>query len=396
MKQSLRLGRVAGIPVGAHWTVAVILVIITGILGQEVLPAALPHQPVALYWAAAVAGALLFVTSLLGHELAHALVAKRNGVGVRSITLWMLGGVTELAGDPADAGADLRIALAGPGASAALTVIFAGAAAAVRFYGGPAVAVAAASWLALMNGMLAVFNMLPGAPLDGGRVLRAVLWRRYRDQYRAALAAARAGRLLGAGIIVVGVAILLAWADFGGLWLMLSGWFLVSAAGAEADATIAVNALAGLLVSDVMRPDPDVAAGWQTVHDFIVNVAAHSHQTAFPVVDSGGELTGLVFSGGLTRIPPDDRSLLRVQRAAIAVPASYQAAPGDPAGPLLARPPLGGEVAAVVLDQGRVTGLVTIGDLREAVRQARLRSGPSVIAARGAGWPGPARGGDRT
>ncbi len=80
-------------------------------------------------------------------------------------------------------------------------------------------------------------------------------------------------------------------------------------------------------------------------------MAAHSHQTAFPVVDSGGELTGLVFSGGLTRIPPDDRSLLRIERAAIAVPATYQAAPGDPAGPLLARPPLGGQVAAVVLDQ---------------------------------------------
>jgi Zn-dependent protease/CBS domain-containing protein len=385
MKQSLRLGRVAGIPVGAHWTVAVILVIITGILGQEVLPAALPRQPVALYWAAAVAGALLFVASLLGHELAHALVAKRNGVRVRSITLWMLGGVTELDGDPPDAGADLRIALAGPGASGALTVIFAGAAAAVRSGGGPAVAVAAASWLALMNGMLAVFNMLPGTPLDGGRVLRAVLWRRYRDQYRAALAAAQAGRLVGAGITVVGVAILLAWGDFGGLWLMLIGWFLISAASAEAGTIMVTKALAGLRVSDVMTPDPDVAPGWHTVHDFIANVAAHSHQTAFPVVDSGGALSGLVFSGALARIPPDDRCLLRVKRTATAVPAAYVAAPGDPAGPLPRRPPLGGEVVAVVLDQGRVVGLVTTGDLHEAVRQARLRSG--AVGDRGqAGW----------
>ena len=209
MRQSVGLGRVAGIPVGMHWTVAVILVIIAEILGASVLPAALPHQPTVVYWAAAAAAALVFAGSLLAHELAHSLVAQRNGVRVRSITLWMLGGVAELAGEPPNAVADLRIALAGPAASLAQAAVFGGVALAISYSGGSAVAVAAAGWLAVMNGALAVFNMLPGAPLDGGRVLRAVLWRIYQDRMRAAVAAARAGRYLGFAIIAVGLAELL-------------------------------------------------------------------------------------------------------------------------------------------------------------------------------------------
>ena len=380
MRQSVGLGRVAGIPVGVHWTVAVILVIIAEILGASVLPAALPHQPAVVYWAAAAAAALVFAGSLLAHELAHSLVAQRNGVRVRSITLWMLGGVAELAGEPPNAVADLRIALAGPAASLAQAAVFGGVALAVSYSGGSAVAVAAAVWLAAMNGALAVFNMLPGAPLDGGRVLRAVLWRIYQDRMRAAVAAARAGRYLGFAIIAVGLAELLVWGSLGGLWLMLIGWFLTSAARAEETATVANSALAGLRVADVMILDPDIGHGWSTVQDFIDQVAAHSRQGAFPVVGFGGELAGVVVSGLLGRIRLADRPVLRLDQVALTVPSGYLATLGDPAGPLLTRPPMASEVVAVVLAQGRVVGLVTAGDLSQAVRRSRLRAGPG-------GWP---------
>ncbi len=374
MRQSLRLGRVAGIPVGAHWTVGVILVIIAELLGVNVLPAEFPHRAVAMYWAVAIPSALLFAGSLLAHELAHAIVAKRNGLRVRSITLWMLGGVTELEGDPPSAGADLRIALAGPAASAGAAVAFGALAAAIGYGGGPPVAAGAVIWLAVTNGLLAVFNLLPGAPLDGGRVLRAALWWRTGDRVRAGLAAARAGRVLGLGIALVGLADLFAWGDFGGVWLMLIGWFVVSAAGAEAAEVTAASALAGLRVSDVMTPDPGIAPAWSTVSGFIDQVAAHSRQAVFPVVDLDGTLTGLVFTGALARIPAEDRSGVRLGQVAEPVPPAYRAAPGDPAGSLLSRPLLHGEIAAVVLDQGRVAGLVTADDLRAAVRRAQLRS----------------------
>ena len=304
MKQTLRLGRVAGIPVGAHWSVAVIVAIIAADAGGSVLPAAAPRQPAAMYWIVAAATAVLFAGSLLAHELAHAVVARRNGVRVRSITLWMLGGVAELDGDPASPGADARIALAGPAVSVAAGTVFGRPWPLATGYGhGPAVVRAAATWLAVMNGLLAVFNMLPGAPLDGGRVLRAVLWRRYRDRCRAALAAARAGTVVGTVIAVAGVAGLLALDSADGLWLAMIGAFIITAADAEARTVAAVNALAGLRVSDVMTPDPVIAPAAFSVEAF-TGIAARCRQDVFPVADSGGELAGLVFPDTLARVPP--------------------------------------------------------------------------------------------
>jgi len=335
VRQDVPLGGVAGIRVGANWTVAVILVLIAWLLASSVLPGAVAHLSVVAYWTVGCAAAALFLVSLLAHELSHALVARHNGLKVRAITLWMLGGITELEGEPPDSGADLRIAVVGPATSAVAAGVFLGMAQAVRYAGGPAVVTAGLVWLA-------------------------------------EIVAARAGQFLGAGIIGLGLAELLLWAAFGGLWLMLIGWFLVSAADAERRAAAAAAALDGVRVADVMTPDPQVAQGWFTVQDFIERVAARSRQDAFPVVGWGGTLVGVVVTGLLARIPSAQRAELRLDRVALAVPESYLAAPADPAAALLARRPLGGEVLAVVLADGRIAGMVTIGDLRQAVRWRSL------------------------
>jgi Zn-dependent protease len=372
VKQTVRLGQVAGIPVGAHWSVAVILAVIAELLAVAVLPGAFPHQSAALYWAAAGIAAVVFLASLLVHELAHALVARRNGVGVRSITLWMLGGMAELDADAPSAGADLRIALAGPAASLAAGLVLFGAGAAIGAAGGPGVAVAAATWLAVMNALLAAFNLLPGAPLDGGRVLRAALWRHYGDRERAERDAARAGRVLGAVMVGLGIGELLALRSISGLWLMLIGWFLITTAAAEEKAAAAKAALAGVRVADVMTAGPELAPGWESVSDFIGRAAARSRQDAFPVVGPDGGLTGVVLASQLARIAAGSRARLRLDQVALAVPPGYRAAPDDPVGPLLTRQPLGGEVAAVVFAGGRVMGLVMVSDLQWALRWRTL------------------------
>jgi Zn-dependent protease len=378
MKQTMPLGRVAGIRVGAHWSVLVIVVLIGWLLGAQVLPAMTPHEPAVAYWAVAVPGAVAYMAALLAHELAHSLMARRYGVPVTSITLWALGGVTELGGEPPTARADLRIAAAGPVTSLATGLIFGGLAAAVRAGGGPGVAIAALVWLAAMNVLLAVFNLLPGAPLDGGRILRAVLWRRCGDRARAAQSAATAGRVVGAVLIAIGLAEVLLWEDVGGLWFALLGMFVMSAATAEAAAGTAAAALAGLRVADVMTPDPDIGATWMSISDFIDQVALRSAQSEFPVIGPDGSLAGVTTVGRLTRIPPASRAAITLHQVMAAVPPAYAAAPDDPAAPLLNRAPLAGDLAAIVLSDGRITGIVTVTRLRHVIRREALRARPGL------------------
>lgn len=372
MRQSVRLGRVAGIPVGANWSVFLILFLIADALAATVLPRAEAGHAIALYWAIALPTAALFLASLLAHEIAHAIVARKAGVGVRSITLWMLGGVAQLEGEPRTAGADLRIAVAGPltslaaGAVLVLAGMVAGAAA------GPALLVAPLLWTGAMNGFIAVFNLLPGAPLDGGRVLRALVWMRGGDRARADRAATRAGRYLGAAIMIAGLGELLFWRQTGGLWLILVGWFLLWSSGMEAQSELLREATAGLHVGDLMLRDPDCAPGWRPVGEFVATVAAHSRQSVFPVVTVNGEPVGVVTLGRLARVPAGIGGE-RVDAIAVPLPDGYVALPEDPADSLLGRRPLPGGVLAIVAEHGRVVGMVTADDLGRLARQAGLR-----------------------
>jgi Zn-dependent protease/CBS domain-containing protein len=387
MRQTVSLGRIAGIPVGASWSAIVTLAVIVDLLAGSALPAAVPRQPAALYWAVGTATAVAFLASLLAHELAHALVARRNGIRIRSVTLWMLGGVTQLDGDPGTPRADLQIALAGPAASLLTGAVFLGVAVAISSAGAPRFATSALIWLALMNGVLGVFNLLPGAPLDGGRVLRAALWHHWADRQRADRGAASAGRAIGTSLAILGVLEVLLTRDLvGGLWLVLLGWFMTSAAAAEQGAATARALLAGVRVADVMTPDPDLAAAWLTAAEFIGQLGGRSAQTAFPVIGPDGRLTGIVTVTRLSRVPAASRDLVHLQQLAAPVPEEYLASPADPAAQLLSREPLSGEVVAVVEDGGHITGLVTVENMRHALRWRKLAG---TTAAQAIGGPSP-------
>ena len=382
MRQSIRLGRIAGIPIGMRWSVAVIAVLIADLLATSVLPAIIPHQAPGVYWTVAAATSILFVAALAMHEIAHAIVARHWDVKVRSITLWALGGISTLEGDPPTPRADLQIAIAGPACSLAAAILFGGAAALARFTHSPAVLAVALAWLSLMNAVLAVFNLLPGAPLDGGRILRGLLWKRYGDRQRASRAATRSGQVLGIGVGVLGLLELLAWKDIGGLWFMLIGWFLASAAGAEQQSDAIRRALAGLRVRDIMLAHPDVGPAWSTVGDFTDRIAMASRQTVYPVVSLDGDVTGVVFADVLARVPPASRAATRLDQVAVPVPPAYLTQPAAAADSLLARPPLRGQLIAIVMEDYHVTGLVTIDELRLAILRTRLHAGQPVSTGR--------------
>lgn len=368
MRSTIPLGRIAGIPVGMHWSALIGMVLLGQLVALTVLPSTAPGLGAGAYWLAGGLAALGLGGSLLAHELAHAIVARRAGLGVRRITLWLLGGVSELVGQPCEPGAEVRIALVGPLTSLGLGGLFGAATVVTHDLAIPTAVASTLSWLASMNVLLGVFNLLPGTPLDGGRVLHGLLWRHTGDRDRATRAATTSGRVLGA--LLAGTGILLALhGRLDGLWLLVVGWFLSGSASAERAATIVTERLAGLRVADVMSAPPVVASGWWTVQAFIDRLLGEPgrRHRQFPVVDIDGRLAGVVSIADLTRCPPAERRNTPVRQLARPLADALVLSPDMPLEQALQSAPLlSGALAAVVAD-GHVVGVLTSADLARAV-----------------------------
>lgn len=231
MRPSIRLGNLFGIPVGLHWSIAVIVGLVTFGLAGTILPQAAAGYASSLYVITGLAVTVGLLASIVAHELGHALVARRNGIGTRSISLFALGGVAELEAEADNPGAAARIAAAGPAVSVGIGAAALALAGLAGVIGASPLAVAALTTLGFVNLVMAIFNMIPALPLDGGRVLQAALWKRRGDRETATVSAAAVGRFLGWGLVAFGL-----WQFLNGgagLWTMVIGWFVVSSARAE-------------------------------------------------------------------------------------------------------------------------------------------------------------------
>ncbi len=374
MRPTVRLGSIAGIPVGVHWSVLVIMLLLGQGLATGVLPTGAPGRSAAAYWTVAAAVTVLFLLSLLAHELSHAVVARHYGVPVRRITLWLLGGVAELEAEPPHARADLLVAIAGPLASLGAAAVFGAAAGGVYLTGLAPLAWVALGWLALVNAVLAVVNLLPGAPLDGGRVLRAALWWWRGDRAFAARTAARAG--LGVSVLLIaGGTLQIFWtADLSGLWLVLLGWFLFFAGQAEQSDARLRTALAGLTVRDAMTPPP--VSGYVTQHllDFAEIAATGPPADAYPVLDPDGRPTGLVTLFAMARVPEARRPGTTLRDLRIPLDRLAVLSPGAPLEEA-ARRVAASRLPALVLDQGVLVGLLTTADLTRTIDLNTIRQG---------------------
>jgi len=231
MTDTVRIGRIAGVKVGLHWS----LLLVGGLLVEQLagrrFRAHAPGYSDAAYLVAAAVTAIAFFGCVLAHELGHAVVARRQGIGVDGITLWFLGGVTRLVSEPATPMAELAVAGVGPLTSFALGLAATGAGIAARGGGISPLLADALTWLGVINLVIAVFNALPGAPLDGGGVLHAFVWNRHDDEGRATRVASRAGEILGTVLVAFGLFEFAFVASGGaGLWIAFVGWFLRTAA----------------------------------------------------------------------------------------------------------------------------------------------------------------------
>jgi Zn-dependent protease/CBS domain-containing protein len=374
MRQTVRLGRILGIPVGVHWSALVIALLLAQGVALSVLPAAAPGRSGTAYWTAAGAASVLFLASLLAHEMSHAVVARHYRVGVKRVTLWLLGGVAELEGDAPHPRADLLIALAGPATSVVSGILFLGAAVAANAFALPSVAVASLGWLAAVNVLLAVFNLLPGAPLDGGRVLRAAIWWRRGDRAVAQRTASRWGVVLGMLLVMAGAAQILFTGNLGGLWLALVGWFLMSAANAEqADAAVQ-QVLRTVAVRDAMRTNAGFGYANQTVDAFVDAVARHRRERAFPVIDVDGAPVGVVDLAQLARLPEPGRGDRRLRDSCVPPSQAPVVSPDQPLADAARRLSVPGPGLALVVADGRVVGVLGRDDLARALHLATLSS----------------------
>ncbi len=354
MREAIPLGRIAGFPVKVHWSVIVILWLFTWSLAST-LPGTVKGYSHLAYWLAGACGALVLLASLVAHELAHAVVARRMGVSVGDVTLWLFGGVTTLQGEAKTPKAAFRIAFAGPATSLVLSAAFAGLAIGFEAVHAAAIAVSVAWWLAAINLLLGLFNLLPGAPLDGGRVVRAYLWHRYGDSVRAAVGAAHAGRVVAIILITLGLAEFLAGGLVGGVWLAFIGWFLFTAAREEEMQVTTRQALAGLRVADAMTANPHAAPGWLTVEDFIQRYVLGDRHSAYPVADRDGSTMGLVTLQQLRQLAPNRRTTTSVREIAVPLDSVPTAAPLEPLSALIERLAAAGHGSrALVIDGGRV------------------------------------------
>ncbi|MDZ5443923.1 site-2 protease family protein [Micromonospora sp. 4G57] len=372
MRASFRLGRIAGVPVGVNWSVLVIFLLIAWGLAANQFPRAYPDRPALAYAAAGLSAAVVFFLGLLAHEVAHAVIAKRNGIAVEGITLWLFGGVSELRGEARDPGAELRIAGIGPLVSLIIGLFFGGIAMLLALAGAHGLLLGSLAWLAGINILLAIFNVLPAAPLDGGRLLRAAVWKATGDRTKASVVAARAGWVLGALLIGLGLWQFLVGAGVGGLWLALIGWFLIGAAGMEERQARTGSALRGVRVTDVMTPQPQTASGDMTVADFVDHyLFAYRHST-LPLTEDGRPV-GLVTLDRVRGIPADRRATTTLAEVSCRADELVLAAPDEALNDLLPRLSECADGRALVVTDQRLVGIVSPSDISRAVQRGSMR-----------------------
>ncbi|ASU78831.1 site-2 protease family protein [Actinopolyspora erythraea] len=366
MTGTIPLGRVAGIRLQLHWSVAGIIGLIIFMLGAYWLPTTLPGHATVFYWIASTAAALLLLVSVLLHELSHALVALRHGLGVDKITLWLLGGVARLRGEAATPRAELFIAGVGPLVSGVVAGVFVLATWVLATLQASQLAIIVAAYLGVLNLAVMVFNLLPAAPLDGGRILRAVIWSRTGQRFKAALWATRTGAGLGF-LLIAGGFVSVVTRGIEGIWAMLVGLFVVQAAAAERQ-----QARLGMALGDTRIDDLVTVGSTPLWSDLSVGQVLQSpfgnDGSVLAVVDRDGTLRGMLDPRRLRGTAGFERDRRTLRELADPLSEFTTAATRETVTSVLARydDP---RRSILVLDEGRAVGLVPPAEIQRVVSE---------------------------
>jgi Zn-dependent protease len=371
MTSSFRLFSFRGIEIGINWSWFVVFALIVWTLATGVFPSQNEGLSDVTYVGMALVAAAVFFASLLAHELGHALQARREGMDIDGITLWLFGGVARFRGQFPSAGAEFRIAIAGPLVSLAIGV------------GCVLVAVArlpepvdgVLAWLGYINLILLVFNLLPALPLDGGRVLRSLLWKARSDFSSATRVASNVGRGFGYLMIAAGVFLFIFEGTFSGAWLAFIGWFLLTAATAEQRSLAGREALSGLRVRDIMVREPVTVDPDTTLGRFMDEVVWSRRYTTYPVVEDG-RAVGLLPFRCVAEVPRSEWDKRQVRDCMLPLERVPRLSGGDELYDALGELGEGAVHRGLVLADGdRLEGFVSITDLARVLEEGGPRWG---------------------
>jgi Zn-dependent protease len=371
--RSFRLFRVFGIDVGIHPSWLLIFGLVTWSLATGYFPFALRDRDPVTNWLLGVVAAILLFASVLVHELAHSLVAKAQGLEAKSITLFIFGGVSNLGGESPRPRVEFLIAVVGPLSSFVVAgLAWLGAVAAPSRSAPEAVL----GYLAIVNGLLGAFNLIPGFPLDGGRVFRSVIWQATGSLRRATEIAAAAGTLVAYGFFVWGFIRVVNNELLAGIWIAAIGWFLQDAASASVQQVRVESTLRGTTVADILRPDPATVQPGTTVSELIEQHLLPDNRRAMPVVD--GRLIGIVTLSDIRKLPPAERATTPVAAVMGGRDGVVTVTPRSTLADALEALGRGDFEQVPVVDDGRVLGLITRADV---VRHFQLRAQLGLDAA---------------
>ncbi len=361
--RSFNLFRLFGFQVRADVSWLLLGWLIAWSLSSGVFPNQFPGYSTAVYWGMGIAGAIGLFISIVLHEFSHSLVARRFGIPMKGITLFIFGGVAEMGEEPPNPHAELMVAIAGPLASVviafqcAIITMLLNAADVGRLFSG------VFAYLSLINFILVAFNMVPAFPLDGGRVLRAILWRMKSDLKWATRVTSSLGSLFGMVLIVLGVIAALSGNLIGGVWWFILGMFLRGAASMSYQQVVLRRALEGEPVSRFMHPDPVVAHPGQSMQDVVENYVYRYHYKLYPVVDDDGELLGCITLSDIKEIDKEEWPTTRVESILKSCTTGNSIPADADAMEALSRMRSQDSSRLLVVDDGHLRGIVTLKDL---------------------------------
>lgn len=359
MRSTFRLFRVAGIDIGIHYTWIFIFIFFSWTLAQGYFPQQYPGWSTTAYWTTGVIAALLIFVSVLLHELAHSLVARKRGIPVHSITLFILGGVSNLEEEPGKPAAEFAMAIVGPSTSLILALVFWGLSRIPADNTNPVAAIL--SYMALINLLLGIFNLLPGFPLDGGRVLRSIIWGSTGNLVKATDIAGRVGQFFGWVLIGLGLFFMISVSFFSGLWLAFIGWFLNSSADASRKEITLRERLSQIKVKELMSLNPDTISPKTTVAEMVNNIFTQRHGRAVPVCQDS-QLIGIVTITDTKGIPQDRWATTPVEQIMTREPL-YTVSPEDNLNTVLKLIAQHDINQVLIRQQGQCAGLLSRADI---------------------------------